>query len=200
MFTKICLMACLWLLSIPVYGDQAEKEYLLKVQQDNKLLLEQSGLAIEPDEIGQIIPIKQEWTGAHSGIKEENYFLIDSKDQLDQLWKQHAPGISVPEVNFHAFSVIAVFGGELKNIKGYKAYELKQYHDFIRLRLDDDGYQTIGEGDKVTPFAIYVVPLITKKVLIQLNAPYYKGPRIWKIKKVLEVEKPAIIKKILHQP
>jgi hypothetical protein len=135
-------------------------------------------------------------TGTDSHVTELAYHRITSTDDWARLWQRHKgqesdhpydlyyDPLALPQVDFDAFMVIAIFQGRGWNSAGLKAISISEAADRIVFRFDDKSYQTAGPdggGDKVAAYGFFVVPRSTKPVALEENVQELIGqPPVWK--------------------
>jgi hypothetical protein len=109
----------------------------------------------------------------------ENYALALAR----LLGGRTVPGLPGPdEVDFDREVVLVRAEGTGWNSRGLVSREAYESDDRILLRIDNRFYQTMGGGDRVTPFGVFVLPRAVKKpyVLERDEQGLIGGPPIWK--------------------
>jgi hypothetical protein len=113
-------------------------------------------------------------TGADSAVAAPAYHRLRTPAELARVWLLHLgqpvpdgehdffynePG--VPEVDFEACEVVAIFGGKGWNSAGFQVESVDDEATCRRLRFDHRSYQTegpTGGGKRVTPYGFFVLP------------------------------------------
>jgi hypothetical protein len=135
-------------------------------------------------------------TGADSHVAQRRYQRITSADKWTRVWQEHKgqkptgqydlfyDPLTLPQVDFDRYMVIAVFQGSGWNNAGLRAFSLADEDTRILLRFANKSYQTGGAdggGKKVTAYGFFVVPRSAKPVVLEENAQQYKRgkPPVW---------------------
>ena len=118
-------------------------------------------------------------SGNDSGVQEPECRRIVTDLEWQALWDRHVaqeqrikagrPPAPKPEVDFQRCMVLAVFGGSTWNTEGLEVVSAADKPDEIVIGVDWLSYQSMGDADKVTPFAFIVMPLSRKPVLLQVD-------------------------------
>jgi hypothetical protein len=124
------------------------------------------------------------FSGADSAIRTKEIVAARSFDELADLWRRHAPGKAVPDVDFASEWVLGVFQGQGVNSRGVELVEIleQQGGDGQRhvLRYDDSSYQTSGGANEVTAYGIFVLNNIDDLISVEENVQSLKGqPPLW---------------------
>ncbi|MEK7310063.1 MAG: SBBP repeat-containing protein [Planctomycetota bacterium] len=128
---------------------------------------------------------KPSWSGAHSKIKEEEFYLVKTKEEWAKMWQHHSPNDNIPEIDFTEEMCVGIFAGQRSNSWGIKVVSITEEIDKILFKYEHLWYQTMGEADNATPFGIFVLPYSDKKVILEENVQgYIGGSPLWKRKKV----------------
>ena len=135
--------------------------------------------------------------GANSAVTKTSYLRLHTVQELARAWLAHsgkpAPDgdydffynqASVPEVDFTAFEVIAMFGGETMNSAGFTVISVSDESARRVVRFDHKSYQTMGAdggGKRATPFGFFVLPRTPAAVVLEENVQSLIGkPPEWK--------------------
>lgn len=91
----------------------------------------------------------------------------------------------MPIIDFARCTVIAIFGGATWNTAGLEVVSSSIKDDEIVVDLDWCTYQTMDDGDRVTPFALLVIPRSTRPILLRydtrgLGERVARLPPIWR--------------------
>lgn len=145
----------------------------------------------EPKAVRSYIPYVS-WTGSYSAQAKRSLLRITDDAEWSKVWQAHRGDQIerdsykqpvVPRVDFKTCMAIAVFEGETWNTRSEDLKAVDEFDDRIRLRIDPVGYQTMGPGgggERVTPYAIYVLPRLTKPIVIEMNTQDLIGaPPVW---------------------
>jgi len=125
------------------------------------------------------VSIKAEYTGPESRISKTEYLRIMSKEDMKKLWTRHLGGDDAPVINFEQNMVIAIFKGKHWNSRGITA-NCTQDDETIKFRFDMNYYQTMGGGDEVTSYGLFVIPRSTKPVVLEEDTQGLIGyPPVW---------------------
>lgn len=144
---------------------------------------------------------KSSWSGAHSKIKEEGFYLIKTKEEWVKMWHRHSPDDNIPEINFADEMCVGIFAGKRWNSHGITAVSVTEETDKILFRYEHLSYQTSGGVDKVTPFGIFILPHSDKPVVIQEQFYYIiGGAPLCKTKKILGENSEKIEQSLLFTP
>jgi hypothetical protein len=139
------------------------------------------------------------WTGSYSARTKVGFLRITAEAEWAKVWQVHR-GDQVerdsykeatgPQIDFKNCMVIAFFAGQSWNTRSEALNSVDEFNDRVRLRIDPVCYQTEGPdggGERVTPYAIYVLPRIAKPVIIEINTQDLIGaPPVWTEKARLE--------------
>jgi hypothetical protein len=128
--------------------------------------------------------------GAHSAITNQRYLCITKNERWRDLWVEHK-GDSIdysgqgspicPKIDFDRCLVIAAFQGRSWNSDGEFVHSIADRKDDVLIRLDSHTYQTMEEGNRVTPFGIWVIPRPGKPIVLEENVQGLIGkPPVWK--------------------
>jgi hypothetical protein len=135
-------------------------------------------------------------TGAKSAIEKPACHRLRSAQELARIWLQHLgkepPAgeygfyyneAAVPEVDFEAFEVVAIFGGSGWNSAGFLVESIGDEKGARTIRFDDKSYQTEGPdggGKRVSPFGFFVLPRTELPIVLQQNVQSLIGePPQW---------------------
>ncbi len=125
------------------------------------------------------LAIVASWHGDKSGIDAATHLRIGSAEEFAGLWKRHSEA-KAPDVDFKDSMVIAIFQGKGWNSGGVSA-EAQEDDAQIVVRYNDLSYQTMGGGNEVTAWGIFVLPRSTKAVIVEDNVQGLIGhPPVWK--------------------
>ena len=124
------------------------------------------------------------FSGADSKIRTKEVVAARSFDELADLWRRHAPGKAVPDVDFSREWVLGIFQGAGVNSRGVELAGIleQQGGDGQRhvLRYDDSSYQTSGGANEVTAYGIFVLSNIDDLISVEENVQSLKGqPPLW---------------------
>src|SRR5262245_10989911 len=139
------------------------------------------------------------WTGSYSARTKVGFLRITDEAEWAKVWQAHR-GDQVerdsykeaigPQIDFKNCMVVAFFAGQSWNTRSEDLKFVDEFNDRVRLRIDPVCYQPDGPdggGERVTPYAIYVLPRITKPVIIEINTQDLIGaPPVWTEKARLE--------------
>jgi len=117
--------------------------------------------------------------GQDSGIEERDTQVVRNRSALDQLWNRHAPGESVPDVNFDDRMVAAVFKGESSN--GCHGSEITNVTGLSdgRVRVEGEHYRIDAEActEQITyPYHVIELPRFTTEVSFAMEGTVREGP------------------------
>jgi len=123
------------------------------------------------------VSVIKKWVGPDSALQEAGQFRIEEKEEWVALWKRHASDSPAPEVDFEACMAVAVFDGATQNSRGIGATAFED-DEKITLRLTDLSYQTMGGGEPVTPYGIFVLSRSKKPVVLEtvIESMRYPAP------------------------
>lgn len=127
--------------------------------------------------------VLRQWNGAVSSITKAGVRVVTDDEGWVKLWAEHtAPELMDPPVmDFKNEFVLAIFGGESFNSRGYFVNEILQGEFEYLLRVDEQSYQTMNGADAVTPFGIFVLTKVDRPVHLEENVQSLIGePPIWK--------------------
>ena len=140
-----------------------------------------------------VITLVVSWTGATCQVKERRFERILTEKKWKEIWKSTwGPKVELdrfkraraPKIDFQRYLVLALYQGEGWNSDGLEIVSLTETVDRIRLRYQDQSYQTSGlngGGVRVRAFALVVIPRSTKVVIIEENVQRLIGqPARWK--------------------
>ncbi|MCB9933292.1 MAG: hypothetical protein H6841_07720 [Planctomycetes bacterium] len=127
--------------------------------------------------------VLRQWNGADSSITQAGVRVVTDDEGWVKLWAEHtAPELmEAPVMDFENEVVLAIFGGTSANSLGYFAeVPLMGEREYV-LRVDEKTYQTMGRGDTVTPYGIFVLTRTDRPVYVEENVQSLIGrPPIWK--------------------
>lgn len=132
--------------------------------------------------------------GSNSSITKREIVLATNGKQWAAIWARHAAqkpdkAKVAPDVNFAKSEVVCIFQGSGWNSNGVIPTEIADVGDSIRVRFDDDSYQTAGPdggGERCTPFGMFVIPKSSKSVTVWENTQgLMRGAPIWKLRATL---------------
>ena len=169
-----------WLLTLPVLW--AASPTLQDVPQQAQPRLVRPALAI---------------TGARSAIEQPTYQRLRSAQELARTWLLHLGEpepkgdygffyntAGVPEVDFEAYEVVAIFGGRMTNSAGFKVLSVAEEKDRRVVRFDHKSYQTAGAkggGKQASPFGFFLLSRSELPVVLEQNVQSLIGePPVWK--------------------
>ena len=133
--------------------------------------------------------VLRKWTGADSEIVEARCEVLSDKEAWSALWMEHTINPmddpidppKLPDVDFDKELVVAVFGGQGFNSKGYFVEEILNARSGWVIRVDETTYQTVNGADNVSPYGIWVVPKDGGSIVVEENVRSLKnkGP-LWR--------------------
>jgi hypothetical protein len=115
--------------------------------------------------------VLRQWTGENSRVTRAQTRLVYDDEGWTALWNEHA-GTAAPAVNFEREIVLAVFGGDKLNSRGYTVREILQGEYRYTLRLEEEHFQTAGPdggGVRCAPFAMFALPRTEAAIHMELN-------------------------------
>jgi hypothetical protein len=112
------------------------------------------------------VEVSGEWQGPDSGVATRSYRLVTGAEEWRVLWEGHRDGETAPEVDFEDSMAVAVFAGAGWNSRGI-AVTITEDDETIRVRFRGRYYQTMMDGDRVTPYGIWILPRSEKTVLLE---------------------------------
>ncbi len=126
------------------------------------------------------------FSGADSSIQTKEVVEARSFEELVELWKRHAPGKAVPDVDFSKEWVLGIFQGKGWNSRGVELFEIleQQGGEGQRhvVRYDETSYQTSGGANEVTAYGIFVLNNTDDLIAIEENVQSLLGkPPLWKV-------------------
>lgn len=137
-------------------------------------------------------------SGADSRVTKRQYFRITSPEQWARIWQEHKGErptdsydffhnpLTLPEIDFDRYMVIAVFQGESVNSAGIKAVSISESDDRILFQFEHKGYQTLSSAEhdgenKATAYGFFVIQRSNKSMAIEEDVQRYIGqPPTWK--------------------
>ena len=136
-------------------------------------------------------------SGSQSHVSKAATHLITSRQAWTNLWLEHVgekPDVEysqfynragVPEVDFNACMVVAVFVGSASNNAGLTVHSTEEIDGVLVIRFDMKSYQSRGGADDGAPYGFFIIPRTEQAVLLQVNKQSYrsrieKGPPAWK--------------------
>ncbi|MFH0944309.1 MAG: hypothetical protein V2A76_03850 [Planctomycetota bacterium] len=141
-----------------------------------------------PDEDNAAIKPVVTWSGPNSRITERTYLRMVKQNDLLRTWYDHLgtqpksggrhdPSVDpvIPEVDFDRYMVLGIFQGKECNSTGVFVDSIEETDDELIVKFDEHTYQTeapmgqADQGDRVTPFGIFVVPRTNKPVVFVEN-------------------------------
>jgi HEAT repeat protein len=111
------------------------------------------------------VKIVKSMSGHDSGVVKRAYHLVTDDEAWADLWKRHRGG-PAPEVDFTKTMAVAIFQGRGVNSNGVSA-AVTEDDETIRVRFDDQSYQSMGGGNQVTAYGIFLIPASTKPVVLE---------------------------------
>lgn len=132
--------------------------------------------------------------GSDSSVTKPEIVLATNPKQWSAIWAKHTAGKSeknriAPVVDFGKSEVVCIFQGSGWNSNGVLPTEIADLGESIRVRCDNDSFQTIGKdggGVRCTPFGIFVIPKSKKPVTVWENSQgLMRGNPIWKLRATL---------------
>lgn len=133
-------------------------------------------------------------SGPNSAIDYRAFAVIRDQETFDLMWQKHkGDGIEragqgwplSPDVDFDSCMVVALFRGDSVNCNGEQIESIHEHEDHLEVRYDSVTYQTASfdgkdRGNAVTPYGIFVVPRVDKKVHLVENVQGFIGqPPKW---------------------
>ena len=127
------------------------------------------------------------WSGPSSRISDRAYLRMIKQNDLLRTWYDHlgtqpksggrhdrSVDPVVPEVDFDSHMVIGIFQGNTYNSDGVFIDSIEETDDALIVKFDEQSYQTDApmgqdQGDRVTPFGIFVIPRSLKPVVFVEN-------------------------------
>ena len=129
------------------------------------------------------------WSGPNSALADASYRRISSAGEWQTLWLAHRGKTllesagEVPQIDFRQCMVVAVFQGAGFNCRGVEAVSVTETAEAVTVRFSGQYYQTIGEGDAVRPFGVFLLPRSTKALVLEENVQNLLGqPPVWKLR------------------
>lgn len=134
-------------------------------------------------------------TGSMSEVRQPRYDLAASQEVFDKLWVEHmgdrvekaAQGWPLPpQIDFARCEALFIFDGDSMNSNGFRVMDVIEDPDAVIVRVEDYSYQTASfdgrdSGQKVTPWALVVIPATDKTIIIEENVQNLKaGEPQWK--------------------
>lgn len=125
----------------------------------------------KPEDSDTGFRVLRKWEGADSAITEKRCEIVTAAEEWSELWAEHmAPELMQPPVlDFDKELVVAVFGGQGFNSKGFHVQEILKARSGWVMRVDETTYQTANGADNVSPFGIWVVPKDGGSILVEEN-------------------------------
>jgi hypothetical protein len=120
-------------------------------------------------------------SGADSLVAKPRYQRITSLDEWARVWQEHKGAkittpydffydpLTIPQIDFENYMVVAVFGGENWNSAGYRGDSISEDNNRLILKFKEKGYQTAGPGGggkKAAPYGFFVVPRSDKPLAL----------------------------------
>lgn len=133
--------------------------------------------------------VLRKWEGSDSEVVDESCVVVTDKDAWSALWMAHTINPmddpvdppKLPEVDFDSELVVAVFGGNSVNSRGYFVHEILNARNGWVIRVDETTYQTVNKADDVTPFGIWVLPKDGGSIAVEENVQGLKNKApLWK--------------------
>ncbi|MBZ0137935.1 MAG: hypothetical protein K8I27_16385 [Planctomycetes bacterium] len=142
-----------------------------------------------PELATQAFRVLRKWEGADSEVVDKSCVVVSDKDAWSALWMAHTINPmddpvnppKLPEVDFEKELIVAVFGGQSVNSRGYFVQEILNARNGWVIRVDETTYQTANKADDVTPYGIWVLPKDSGSIAVEENVQGLKdaGP-VWK--------------------
>lgn len=141
-------------------------------------VLEPHGKAATPAPVS----VLRSWSGPNSGVKKARAEILTTEDQWKKTWAEHDPAAELPKIDFEREMVLAIFDGDSWNSRGFYVHELLVGDNAATIiRVDETTYQSMGEGNRVTPFGIFVITRTERPVTVEENVQGIIGkPPQWK--------------------
>ncbi|MHC4841101.1 MAG: hypothetical protein ACYTDT_09130 [Planctomycetota bacterium] len=105
--------------------------------------------------------VGQRWEGSDSAAKERQIIIARDEKAWIGIWDIHRPKrekFILPQVDFNTHIVLAVFGGEKFNSRGYYIDSVLGGRNSMIIRIDENTYQTAGKAVKAGPYGFWVLP------------------------------------------
>ncbi len=118
------------------------------------------------------VAVTKEWHGDDSKIVARDLLRITDAAAWTELWSRHAPDTKPPEIDFASSMVVAIFQGRGWNSSGVIPVNASEDDATVRLRYDEQSYQTAGPGGggvRVTAYGFIVLPKSAKLLVIEEN-------------------------------
>jgi len=124
------------------------------------------------------VEVLRRFSGADSRVTKREIRLVRSAKDWTELWGRHSLEPS-PPVDFGEETVVAILLGRAWNSRGVTA-RVTGDDERIRVRFDELSYQTMGGGDRVTPFGFFVIARSAKPVVVEENVQgLIGGEPVW---------------------
>ena len=143
--------------------------------------------------------ILKQYTGYDSGVKEEEYYLFLTQEEIDNFsikkeneLKHPLPITDTPKITPDEICLFVFMG---VHFSGDLIVNTTEEQNKIVYRVDLEGYQTYNRfdskgniivhsgpdfgGSGETPFGYFILPKTNKKIVIQRNNALYKGEEDW---------------------
>jgi RNA polymerase sigma factor (sigma-70 family) len=137
------------------------------------------------------------WTGPNSAVAKQTYARITEREEWEKIWKRHVgeKGVDgkevLPEVNFDAYMVVAVFDGDTFNSRGFDAFSITEDKEQVVVRLQSRSFSTVGPDGgaiAVRPYGFFLLPRSTKRLVFERDVRTMRN-QAPKWKEVARVEK-----------
>jgi hypothetical protein len=144
---------------------------------------------VQVNNVGIAKPPVVYW-GPHSKVTLPAQYLVGNERDWVHVWEKHTKKKigenpyyrpNMLQVDFTSYMVLAIFRGQSANSDGVSFVSVDNSGDVLLVRLRDRWYQTMEEGDKVTPYGFIVLPRVSRKVVVEEDVQNrIGGPPIWK--------------------
>lgn len=123
-------------------------------------------------------------TGPDCAMSQRRVSRITDRVAWREVWQRHLgkpvadPYVTIvglPQINFRACMVVALFAGESLNSRGAYGVSWHEDADRARLRFTDMSYNTTGPDRSCRPFAFFVVPRSTKRLIVEESIVRERG-------------------------
>ncbi|OGX34555.1 MAG: hypothetical protein A2787_09465 [Omnitrophica WOR_2 bacterium RIFCSPHIGHO2_01_FULL_48_9] len=141
---------------------------------------------------GQALSVVQQWSGAVTKIQTVEYHRVLDQGTWKALWERHlGQGVVVPQVDFTAHMVIAIFPGKKINSSGVKAVDARLEEGAVYFDYDYEIYKPKGRVDMMLAFGFFVIPQAKQKIILRENMQNGVGDLLpaWKVVKEFEALK-----------
>jgi hypothetical protein len=150
------------------------------------------GLVRKPS--GRPFKPRAEWSGATCGVAKPFQAVISTNDVWEKVMTRISVGSAFGKISFMRSPeksnplgavenevVLIVSAGDTWNSRGIVWVESYEDEKRILLRVRHEYYQTLGGGDAVRPWGVFVLPNRQKAYEVEINVQDYIGaPPVWK--------------------